>query len=127
MKKAFTLIEMLVVIVILGILLGMTMKFGGDRIDDLKAQTHKEDFVQRYSSLYAQNLASSYYQSERYHTLRFTFASGVSYLYDSGVILYLVSDASQYITGLRMNGAPIAQVNLYLTPYRLGCQLGEGS
>lgn len=75
MKKAFTLIEMVVVLVVIGILMGITMKFGSNRIVDLRAQSLKDKFVDSYNIIQSQNLASSYHLNTRYTTLTLTFAT----------------------------------------------------
>jgi prepilin-type N-terminal cleavage/methylation domain-containing protein len=43
--RAFTLVEMLLVIVIIGILMMMVFRFGGDRLQLLQMQTTKETIV----------------------------------------------------------------------------------
>ncbi|MEI8090965.1 MAG: type II secretion system protein [bacterium] len=92
MKKAFTLIEMVLVLVIIGILMGVTMKFGSNRITDLKAQSLKDKFVDTYSEVQSQNLASSYHQQYRYTTLTLTFGSGIVATYDGSGAVQLFSD-----------------------------------
>ena len=69
MKKAFTLIEMVIVLVIIGILMAATMRFGSNRIVDLKAQSIKEQFVGWYNEIYSQNMTSSFRDGKKYQRL----------------------------------------------------------
>ena len=64
--SGFTLIEMVIVLVIIGILMGVTMRFSSSRISDLKAQSLKDMFVDAYTLVQSQNLASSYYGTLHY-------------------------------------------------------------
>ena len=73
MKKAFTLIELMIVITVIGILMGVTMKFGSNRIVDLKAQSLKDKFVDNYAMVQSQNLSSSYHGTGRYTTGEIVF------------------------------------------------------
>lgn len=49
--------------------MGATMKFGSNRITDLKAQTIKEQFVGRYNDLYSQNMTSRFRDNQTYEQL----------------------------------------------------------
>jgi len=75
MKKGFTLIEMVIVLVVIGILMAATMKFGSGRIVDLKAQSLKEDFIGWYNEIYSQNMTSSFRDGIKYTTLTVGFQS----------------------------------------------------
>jgi prepilin-type N-terminal cleavage/methylation domain-containing protein len=82
MKKGFTLIEMAVVLLIIGILMAATMRFGSGRIVDLKAQSTKEQFIGRYNDLYSQNMTSSFRNGKKYETLTIVMNTGVYYIVD---------------------------------------------
>jgi prepilin-type N-terminal cleavage/methylation domain-containing protein len=60
-SKAFTLVEMLVVIIIIGVIISMTMYFSLDRLQQLQGQTAKEQFVSDIKFLRTHTLASSLY------------------------------------------------------------------
>ena len=67
--------ELVIVLVIIGILMGVTMKFSSNRIVDLKAQSLKDTFVDNYQAVQSQNLASSYHGDTRYSKLAIMFDS----------------------------------------------------
>ena len=81
-KSGFTLIEMLIVLVVIGILMAATMRFGSGRIVDLKAQSIKEQFVGYYNDLYSQNMTSSFRDGKKYQHLALNFGSGILYQVD---------------------------------------------
>jgi len=94
MKKAFTLIEMVIVLVIIGILMGVTMRFSANRISDLKAQSLKDTFVADYAMVQSQNLASSYHGTGHYTTgeIIFDAETGIVIAYDNKPAQQLLSD-----------------------------------
>ena len=121
MKKAFTLIEMTIVLLVIGILMAATMRFWSNRIVDLKAQSLKEQFVGRYNDLYSQNMTSSFRNGQKYQQLAIGFGSGVWYQIDSGVF---VSDAKLYglvFRSFMIDDNETTSVNLSFAPYVLGC------
>ena len=95
MKKAFTLIELLIVICIISLLLGIGMNFGNNRIVELKVQTMKERFVDDYDVLLSQRLISSYQGTTRYHQLVISFDSWIVYSFDSGSAISLLPASFQ--------------------------------
>ena len=68
-KKWFTLIEMLIVIVINSILLAFTIGISWDRIQMLKTKSVQEQFVYNYSSLFSRNLLTNYNNWKLYDSL----------------------------------------------------------
>ena len=120
MKKAFTLIEMVIVLVIIGILMGVTMKFSSNRIVDLKAQSLKDAFVDSYALAQSQNLASSYHWKFHYTTMTLTFWNGILAQYDGSGDTQLFSDMEH----MKLTNVIWTQV-LSLTPYHMGCTLNE--
>jgi prepilin-type N-terminal cleavage/methylation domain-containing protein len=83
MKKGFTLLEMVIVLLVIGILMAATMRFGSGRIVDLKAQSIKEQFVGYYNDLYSQNMTSSFRDGQKYQTLTVVLTTGIYYLLDT--------------------------------------------
>ena len=76
--KAFTLIEILIVMVIIGIITGMVMLLSGEQLQKLQWETVKQNILSEYQSHYSKNLTSSFYANQRYGTMRIIFASGAS-------------------------------------------------
>lgn len=85
-KKWFTLIEMLIVIVIIGILLTLSMRISWDRIQVLKTKSVWEQIVYNYNNLYVKNLLTNYYGQEMYENMVIRFSkwdTKLSYFYDT--------------------------------------------
>lgn len=83
-KKWFTLIEMLIVIVIIGILLTLSMRISWDRIQVLKTKSVWEQIVYNYNNLYVKNLLTNYYGQEMYENMVIRFSkwdTKLSYFY----------------------------------------------
>lgn len=60
MKRWFTLIEMLIVIVIASILMAITMKMGGDFVQDIKSKKSREEFLSDFALVRGQLLLSRF-------------------------------------------------------------------
>jgi len=126
MKKAFTLIELIVVICILSILFGIGMNFGNNRIVELKAQTMKERFVSTYTSLVDQRLISSYQANTRYSRLTISFASGIVSSFDGRVTTSLLPFVQgMQLSGLSLDWLPVKELNLVAKPYQLPCSFSS--
>ena len=124
-KKAFTLMEILIVIVIIGILLAVTMRFWSGRINDLKAQSYKEQFVSYYNELYSQNMTSSFRDATKYKQLNILFSSGISYQLD-GVRPASASDFSSLLfRDFLLDSWAASSVQLQFVPYELWCGISS--
>lgn len=120
-KSGFTLVEMVIVLLVIGVLMTATMRFGSGRIVDLKAQSLKEQFVGRYNDLYNQNMTSSFRDGTKYQQLTIGFGSGTWYQVDT----------SAPISGSKLDGLVFrsfvidedeaSSVSLSFAPYMLGC------
>jgi len=82
-KSGFTLVEMMIVLLVVGILMAATMRFGSNRIVDLKAQSIKEQFVGYYNDIYGQNMTSSFRDGKKYQTLTLVMTTGIYYVVDA--------------------------------------------
>ena len=121
-KKAFTLIEIVLVLLIISILLVATMHFGSNRIIDLKAQSSKESFESYYRDLSRQNLTSSFRDGVHYERLSIVLDTRMSYQLDSGSIV------SQFPQNLSIQNifawsSSVDSAQIILTPYHLWCSL----
>jgi len=133
-KKAFTLLEIIIVIVIIWILMSATMKFGGDRIWFLNNKNIKEQFLDNYSLLQSNNTMTNYYVWKIYQDLDINFSiwmSDFSYQYNSYDSLYTgqtyVDWGSYKIQSLKVNWDSVSNINVSMTPYILGCSIQGGS
>lgn len=122
MKKSFTLIEMAIVLLVIGVLMASTMRFGSNRIVDLKAQSLKEEFVAWYNDLYSQNLTSSFRNGQKYTSLMITFQSGVWYQIDQGPFVIDSKLSGILFRNLMIDGKSLQGVALHFVPYMIGCE-----
>ena len=127
MKKGFTLIEMVIVLLIIGILMAATMRFWSGRIVDLKAQSLKEQFVGYYNEFYGQNMTSSFRDGKKYQILTITFDTGIWYQVDQGPFVVEPKLSGLVFRQLMLDNQQVAMVNLQLTPYILWCSLTSQS
>jgi len=128
MRKGFTLIEIMIVIVIISVLMTITMRFWSNRIDDLGYQAGKEQFLSAYDMLYSQATTSNYHEGIRYDILYITLNSGenaLSYAYDSGDYQKVHISTPMIISWLQVDENTINDVNLTLHPYTLWCWISS--
>lgn len=119
-KKAFTLIEIVLVLLIISILLVVTMRFGSYRIGDLKAQSSKESFESYYRDLSSQNLTSSFRDGVHYERLSIVLDTAMSYQLDSwSLVTYFPQDLR--IQNIFLWSQTLDFAHIVLTPYHLGC------
>lgn len=126
MKKAFTLVEMAIVLLVIGVLMAATMKFWSNRIVDLKAQSIKENFVGRYNDIYSQNIVSSFRNGTQYKTLTLVLAPQPLYIVDD------LTFTDKQLTDFQLQDislddtSSVEFTNLIFTPYELGCTITDG-
>ncbi len=73
--KAFTLLEMVIVMILLGIMTMMTLQLSTDQIEKVQHKSVKEEILHTYQKYYTKNLVSSFYQGVHYKTLNIHFSS----------------------------------------------------
>ena len=74
--SAFTLIEMVIVLVIMGILLMTTIFLSGDQIQKVKNKAVKESILAEMQSRYSRNLWSSSFAGKMYSSLEVSLNTG---------------------------------------------------
>ncbi len=127
MKKAFTLIEIVIVLLIISILLVATIGLGSNRITDIKAQSIKEQFIGYYNELYSQNMTSRFRDYIQYQRLHVIVSTWIAYRLDASAVVYPPLSAME-LGGIRF--APtwtvVDQALLTFLPYRMGCEISRG-
>jgi len=126
MKKWFTLIEIVLVLIVISVLIWVTLRFGSNRIVDLKSQNNKEKFISFYDNLYSSNLISNYHNTNRYEKLNIQIWSWISFTYDDSNLIIDSDLKSIEINDISLDNQNIENINLQLTPYNIWCEiLGE--
>jgi len=101
-----------------------TMRFGSNRIVDLKAQSIKEQFVGRYNDLYSQNMTSSFRDGQKYEKMTIVVWETIYYILDA--VDKTESKVPEFtITNLRFEPEWTAfdGANLVFAPYKLWCTI----
>lgn len=127
MKKAFTLIEMAIVLLVIGILMAATMRFWSGRITDLKAQSIKEQFIGRYNDLYSQNMTSSFRDGQKYEQMTIVLWEKSYYILDQRD--YIDTKLSDFvIENIRFatDANNFTTATLSFKPYQLWCKIMDG-
>ena len=134
--KAFTLIEMLMVMLLLGVLTMMGMYFSNGQLIGIQEKTVKENFLSQYQYYYGKVLSSSYYLWEKYLTWEFILNSGSNqlsfsfltwenwWIEESREFSISWSDLWWSIQHLSLSSSPsqeLESLSLLLTPYQVGC------
>lgn len=137
--KAFTLIEMTIVLVIMWIMLMATVYMSGEQIQKVKDKSVKESILSEMQTRYARNLWSSSFEWVMYDTLDITFSSWESKI----DFKYNAKDKESSkentftdkfeIKNIFTNyndesgGLPNDTIQLTYTPYKIFCKIWESS
>ena len=132
---AFTLIEMVLVIVIIGILMLMVFRFGSDRLQQLQMQTTKETILGFREDVINNNRSSSYIGDQHYDNVTIGFTNNDSqitanYYTTTGVSMLnehstMMSNVTWHIRSQKKQ--TIATLSLVYKPYELGCSINDGA
>ena len=134
--KAFTLIELTTVLVIIGIMLMATIYLSGEQVQKVKNKTVKESIIAEMQSRYSRNLWSSSYAWKMYDTMNVTFGKWddkirFQYTKDWNPVLEdKFSDKFEikYITtGWWATPVEVSNVKLRYSPYNISCKIWEDS
>lgn len=136
--KAFTLIEMVIVLVIIWILLMMTLHLSWEQIQKVKDKTVKESILAEMQSRYSRNLWSSSFAWMIYDTMDVTFSSWsneIGFKYnprnggDSRENTFSNSFEIKYLTtNYDYDGKPIKSpenITLKYSPYQISCKIWD--
>jgi hypothetical protein len=99
------------------------MRFGSSRMQDLKTQATKEQFLGTYSQFASQYLVSNYLHGKRFSQLFLNIHSG------SSALLYRLDNSKKNLTGytspdfkisdINIDGSSVDQLQLKFVPYTL--------
>jgi hypothetical protein len=110
----------------------ITMRFSSSRIDDLNAQTSKNDFKNNYEQLLLSNMSSNYYNWERYSKLKITIQSGwnwFDYLLQNEAweeqVYTGFYNINLQITKITTNQEDTNTLDIELNPYKLDCKINN--
>lgn len=136
--NAFTLIEMVVVLIIIWIILMATVFLSGEQIQKVKNKTVKESILAEMQSRYSRNLWSSSFTGEMYDSMNVTFTpwdNKITFKYNIGdgedgienvftdrfEIKYISEDYTWWYP------TPQESKNVILTysPYKISCKIWE--
>ena len=134
--KAFTLIEMIIVLIIIWIMLMATVFLSWEQIQKVKDKTVKESILAEMQSRYSRNLWSSSFAWLLYSTMDVTFSTWenkIDFKYNARSngtgIENTFSDRFEikYITtNYNYSGTPnhsTGSISLHYTPYQISCQI----
>jgi len=134
--QAFTLMEMVIVLIIMGILTMAVMVFSGEQISRLQWKTVKDNISATYQDHYSQNLTSSSYAGKNYESMQLRLTTDEDrlkyhYLGNNGDSLFeetftdrfVVSQLISDIEGL--SPTAFSEVNISYSPYEISCHIGN--
>lgn len=139
---AFTLVEMVIVLVIIGILFTATLFLSWDQIQKVRDKTVKESILAEMQSRYSRNLWSSSYAWMMYNTMDVTFSwwenkIGFKYNAKSGndddnientftdkfEIKDIINNYDSNTTNPK--DSEVENIKLTYTPYQISCKIWE--
>lgn len=134
--KAFTLIEMVIVLIIMWIMLMFTVSLSGDQIQKVKNKAVKESIVAEMQTRYSRNLWSSSFAWKMYNNMEVIFASWenkIDFNYNlinnevwentftnNFRIKYMVVNYTEW----KKPNNPNDEIILEYSPYKISCKIG---
>ena len=132
--KAFTLVELVIVLVIIGIMLMATVYLSGEQIQKVKDKTVKESILAEMQSRYSRNLWSSSYGSWIiYDTMEINIENesnniNFEYLNDNHEVqtgVFVDKFKIKYITTDYDTLESLNYITLKYTPYNISCKIWD--
>lgn len=142
-RKAFTLVELVIVLVIIGIMLMASVYLSGEQIQKVKDKTVKESILAEMQSRYSRNLWSSSFAGTIYDHMDVTFSwwsNEITFSYYTGnnseessepffTNQFVDKYTIRYITpNYDFNGTPlnrIPSITLQYKPYKISCKIWD--
>lgn len=137
---AFTLIEMIIVMIIIGILLMATLYLSWDQIQKVKDKTVKEAILAEMQSRYSRNLWSSSFAWTLYSTMDVTFSgldNKISFTYNARntseekkenvfTDKFEIKKIIHNYEGVYFKkDRPLENIKLIYSPYQISCKIWE--
>lgn len=135
--KAFTLVEMIIVLIIMGILLMFTVWLSGQQIQKVRDKSVKESILAEMQTRYSRNLWSSSFAGKMYNNMNVKLTKWewkIDFIYD--VIKNKSSDKDientfsdhfeiKYLTFNSDSASPSGEnsVNIKYSPYKISCEI----
>lgn len=125
--SAFTLVEMLIVLIIMGILLMLVVWLSWDQIKKVQDKTVKETIISEWQSRYSRNLWSSSFAWIMYDSMEVNLVKDenkIDFIYnamkDNAWIENTLSDkfVIKYING-------VDNITLKYNPYKISCEIWD--
>ena len=136
-RKAFTLVELVIVLVIIGIMLMASVYLSGEQIQKVKDKTVKESILAEMQSRYSRNLWSSSYAWKIYDTMEVSINKGenhIDFRYLSGenvtrtgifVDKFEIKSILPNLDGEVPNSTDDDSIILKYSPYNISCMIWE--
>ena len=131
--KAFTLIELVIVLVIIWIMLMATVYFSGEQIQKVRDKTVKESILAEMQSRYSRNLWSSSYAGEIYNNMEISMekdGNNINFRYLTGKDSEIQTDSfvdkfeiKRITTNLDTSSNDINSIALNYSPYNISCKI----
>ena len=138
--KAFTLIELVIVLVIIGIMLMATIYLSWEQIQKVKNKTVKESILAEMQSRYSRNLWSSSFAWMMYETMDVTFSwweNKINFKYnvrnnEDSEIENIFTDKFEikniilnYTSDNSTRHVPVENITLKYSPYHIYCEIWD--
>ncbi len=131
LKRGFTLIEILIIIVIIGILLTLGMGLSRNSLEKLKVKSVSEEFAGFFDTIFLQVNASNYQNGLAYSGIELTLLKGknqIEYTYqlENSEFLTWTFVGKFEITELSGDQATLEELKIKYQPFTPACELLGG-
>lgn len=122
LKRAFTLVEMLVVIVVISLMIWLVMFSWWKNVTEIQFRSDKETFLSTFTKIRTNALSSNYYKDVKYESLEMEYDSNKNKIKISYVSWWTNYDLENiYFTNSFFSWSSWFRISLY--PYSLNCNL----
>lgn len=117
----FTLLEIVMVLVVISVLMAVTLKFGANRVNDLKNSSLKDQTFDAISTVISEHWNSNYHEGIPYDRMNILFTSWSSEI----VIAYIWSSETLFSWRVKLPDAVLLSNDFHISlePYMLWCDV----